>query len=417
MRITERARRGALSLLAAIAVAGAATLGAASPALAEPPTSTTGKVTITKTLAGATASLPTGEDFTFTFTPKQLNEPGAATEADTPKIDAKTITIGIDKSNHIMVENSGASATLTKNLEVDLSTLKFPHAGVYAWTVTETAGGAEGYVYSKAQYVVRVYRDNEGNNTITVEQEKDDKGTGENSTKVKPNPDKPDPDTPGVDPKNPDEHKSGFIFNNAIKTGTITGTDKDLKVSKEVIGKYADRTRGFGFKLTLTKPADFEGTTAKAKVYDSATGQPAKSDQGAEITYEFTYGQEGTFTLKHGQYLQFEDGMANGTTYVLIEDGVATYTAAAKTVSGGGQPVEATYAADKQSAIASGNGVSTAGTASTKGANTNEVTNTLEDVTPTGIAISVLPYAVMVLVPVAAAAAWVVSRRRNGEGA
>lgn len=221
-----------------------------------------------------------------------------------------------------------------------------------------------------------------------------------NSTKVKPNPGKPDPDTPGVDPKNPDEHKSGFIFNNAIKTGTITGTDKDLKVSKEVIGKYADRTRGFGFKLTLTKPADFEGTTAKAKVYDSATGQPAKSDQGAEITYEFTYGQEGTFTLKHGQYLQFEDGMANGTTYVLIEDGVATYTAAAKTVSGGGQPVEATYAADGKSAIASGNGVSTAGTASTKGANTNEVTNTLEDVTPTGIAISVLPYAVMVLVPV-----------------
>lgn len=409
MKITDQAKRKVLAVATACVLAASTMLGAAAPAaLAEIPMELDNKVTITKTLKGAETALPAAQEFTFHFEKNQLTEVGAATVADTPAISDKQITIGTEDANHLIKETDGTTATLTQNLEIDLSTLVFPHAGLYSWIVTET-GTADGVTMSQATYTLRLYHDNAGKNTITVEKTKDDNGGTNGAGKVDPNPVDPgEPDKP-VNPDHPEDHKSGFIFNNVIAAGTITGAN-NLKISKTVEGDIADQTHKFAFHLTLTKPATSDATSVMAKVYNANNVA-----EGAAI--EFTYGQTTDFSLSHGQYLMFEDGMVDGTTYVLTEDGVTSYTASAKTVTGGGQAVMATKAADGQSAIVEGNGVQATASATNAGVNTGSVTNTLANVTPTGIAISVLPYAVMVAVPVAAAAAWIASRRRNGQNA
>ena len=411
MKITEQAKRGAAAFAAACALAATTVFGAAAPALADPvvPISGDNTVTLTKTLKGADATLPAAQEFTFHFEKTMLTEAGAATAAETPTINDAKITIGTADGNNLFKETDGTTATLTWNLVIDISNITFPHAGLYAWTVTETGTVAD-VTMSQASYVLRIYHKNDGKNVITVEKTKDDAGAAPaDKTKVDPNPVDPnEPDKP-VNPNDPDSHKSGFIFNNVMMAGVIDGTN-NLKISKTVGGDLGDKTRAFQFHLTLTKPANAAATTVVAKIYD------AKNQQvGNEIT--FTYGQTADFTLTHGQYLKFDDGMVDGTTYVLVEDGAANYTAAAKTVMGGGTPVDASKAADGQAAIAEGNGVQVAAGATSKGVNTSDVTNTFAEVSPTGIAISVLPYAVMVLVPVAGAAAWIVSRRRNGMSA
>lgn len=421
MKITDQAKRKVMAVATACVLAASTMLGAAAPAIAAPggsnplpsrpavvPTATENKVTITKTLKGAETALPAAQQFTFHFEKTKLNEVGAADVTDVPAIDDKQITIGTEDANHLIKETDGTTATLTQNLEIDLSTLVFPHAGLYSWIVTET-GTVDGVTMSQATYTLRIYHTNDGKNTITVEKTKDDNGGTNGAGKVDPNPVDPSKPVDPVNPNNPDSHKSGFIFNNVIAAGTITGAN-NLKITKTVAGAMGDQTRKFAFHLTLTKPATSDATSVMAKVYNA-------NDTEEDTEIEFTYGVATDFSLSHGQYLKFEDGMVDGTTYVLTEDGVTSYTASASTVTGGGTSVAATKAADGQSAIAEGNGVQATASATNAGVNTGSVTNTFANVTPTGIAISVLPYAVMVAVPVAAAAAWIASRRRNGQNA
>lgn len=415
MKITEHAKRKVTALATACALAATAALGAASPALAAPdaPASATNKVTITKTLEGATTSLPDDAQFIFTFTPTQLTETGAAKREETPAISDATVNIGMQDGKYLIAESAdnGVTTTLTNNVEVDLSQINFPHVGVYGWAVAEkTTPAVDGVTMSQATYTLRIYHKNDGSNIITVEKTQDDKGTTDD-TKVKPNPDKGtvDPGTDPINPTNPNQYKSGFIFKNVIAAGTITGQN-NLKISKTVMGDFGDKTLGFQFHLTLSKPATSTATSVNAYVYQA-------DGQKLDNAIVFTYGAKTDFTLKDGQYLLFEDGMADGTKYVLTEDGAPSYTASAVSVSGGEAEVTADKAADGVSAIVAGNGIQVTNSAQAKAANTAAVTNTFAEVTPTGIAISVLPYAVMVAVPVAAAGAWIVSRRRNGQDA
>ncbi|MBY4797131.1 hypothetical protein K6V98_01970 [Collinsella sp. AGMB00827] len=410
MKIMEQVKHKIVVLATACAFVGTAVFGAATPVLADPVPTTNGDVTITKTLKGATTSLPASQTFTFHFAKKELTETGAAALSETPEIADKVITIGSDQGNYLMKEVEGATTTLTQNLKFNVTDgLTFPHAGVYAWTVTET-GSVAGITMSKAEYTLRIYHDNNGHNTVTVEKKKNDAGEENGTGKVAPNPTDPTNPNDPDNPDNPDTHKSGFIFNNVMIPGEITGNN-NLKITKTVNGDFGDRTRPFQFHLTLTKPTTATAAAATAYVYN------ADNNKASNDVLTFTYGTSQAFTLKHGQYLKFEDGMVDGTTYVLTEDGVPSYTAAATTVMGGGSGVAANKAADGRSAISAGNGVYAAAGATNAGANTADVTNTFAEVTPTGIAISVLPFAVMVLIPVAAAAAWVISRRRSGEGA
>lgn len=414
MKIAEQAKRGAAAFAAVCALAASTVFGAAAPALADPvvPISGDNTVTLTKTLKGADATLPDAQEFTFHFEKTALTEVGAAGVAETPTINDAKITIGTADGNNLFKETDGTTATLTQNLVIDISNITFPHAGLYAWTVTETGTVAD-VTMSQASYVLRIYHKVDGTNVITVEKAKDDAGAAPaDKTKVDPNPVDPDePDKP-VNPNNPDSHKSGFIFNNVMVAGAIDG-DNNLKIYKYVYGDLGDLTRAFQFHLTLAKPANATATTVVAKVYDFSKGNPQQV--GGEIV--FTYGQTVDFTMKGNQMLKFDDGMVDGTTYLLVEDGAPNYTASAEANVGNDRVATASKAADGQSAIAEGNGMQLAAFAKKGTRNEANVVNMFPEVSPTGIAISVLPYAVMVLVPVAGAAAWIVSRRRNGMSA
>ncbi|MBY4797107.1 hypothetical protein K6V98_01845 [Collinsella sp. AGMB00827] len=196
----------------------------------------------------------------------------------------------------------------------------------------------------------------------------------------------------------------------------ITGNN-DLKISKTVAGDFGDQTKLFSFTLKLTFPATatskdpIKATVVKDKDGTTVTTAPGS----AQGVYTFNNGETVTFKLAHGQSLKFADGMPDGTTYVLVEEGVNGYTAAAQTVIGGANAVAATNAgANGDVVIAEGNGVYVSAAATTKGENSSQVTNTYKTVTPTGIAISVLPYVLMVAAPVGAAAGYAAMKRRQG---
>lgn len=111
---------------------------------AEEPTVPTAKAEIQKDFQIAEGITVPGITFTFTF---------AGLEADAPVISAKTV----DYSNADTVTSGISSKTVAEIF----SEATFPHAGVYTYTVKETAGETSvenGTVtYDGSVYTVRVY--------------------------------------------------------------------------------------------------------------------------------------------------------------------------------------------------------------------------------------------------------------------
>lgn len=111
---------------------------------AEEPTVPTAKAEIQKDFQIAEGITVPGITFTFTF---------AGLEADAPVISAKTV----DYSNADTVTSGISSKTVAEIF----SGVTFPHAGVYTYTVKETAGATSvenGTVtYDGSVYTVRVY--------------------------------------------------------------------------------------------------------------------------------------------------------------------------------------------------------------------------------------------------------------------
>ena len=417
-----------MRMVATTAMAIALLLSMAMPAMASTlptaeikttPVPTTAAITkVVETPMGTT--LPASMPFKFKITPVSVD---TDTAVKPPAIGDSTITVtSADKDATPPVTAPPTDTYTRESAELfgiyDATTnpagVKYPHAGVYEYKITETAGTysaatpppAEDVQYSKAEYDVFVYVINDGVgglkiSAIGVVQTKYDDGTAATDAKIDP--------TPGGDQT--DYFYSQMVFTNTyVKTNTAVPTDPTkwtaLAVGKTVTGDYADLTKYFEFTMTVTAPYVVTGNpiapaaspTYKAYVVDASKAVVTSAANyagtiGADGSITFASGTPLTYNLKDGQHLVFVDTPV-GAQYELTETGA--------TGMGGGYIATATVNGVVDTPGVEGEGVSVGnpdplyvvdGTGSNVG-----VTNDLPNLTPTGIIMKNLPIIIMITV-------------------
>jgi len=363
---------------------------------------------ITKALQMPEGTVTPAETFTFTFAKKDLDGLSTTTAlADMPAITSKTAAF--------TATDTGTTASSVKTVSKETASLFagviWPHAGVYTYTVTETAGTTAGMSYSQASYDISVYVANGTTSgslyvaAIGTSIVKTDNGTAGSG--------KTDPTASTTI----SGASSAMMFTNTyIQTPTVVDPTLGdaLSVSKTVAGTYGNQQMYFPFTVSLTQAMFVPGTPAY-KVYVMEGTTVATTAANATISGTDTYGAyinvtagtPITINLKHGQRLAFM-GLPTGTTYSVTEAAAADYTPSASVVVNGGAPAVTNGTVSTALSIGSP-------TAIIIGANSNSAayTNTYKNVTPTGISLNNLPFIMMIGLAVIALAAYIVVKSRK----
>lgn len=163
----------------------------------------------------------------------------------------------------------------------------------------------------------------------------------------------------------------------AGKTGdspsTINPNADALTITKKVAGGLASKTKNFTFKLTFKA-----ASTDETGTYTGTKG----SEQ-----IQFTKDVEKEFTLHDGESLVFPD-LPAGTKYTLKEEGTSGYTPSSAYKENGTLKNGATGTQSQAYTVAD--------VLIGEKENNNIVTNTLPEVTPTGLLIDNLPFIIMI---------------------
>lgn len=348
---------------------------------ADVPTTAGDAVYITKDLKIARYTTVPEVCFTFSFTPYAAASSGLQSGESCPAVTSVSVSYSAEDGSDI------SSGKVSKTAQVCFP--EFSHAGVYAYKVTEsgnfTPGEGEELINDEAYYIVRVYVVNcEGGTEIEyVTVEKFDGPCDFYGKKVE---------------VSENGELNGFKFVNTY-TKCADGEDGvSLVISKEVEGKYADRSRKFSYTLTVTS-----ASTAKSReafTYSVAGGQEQQGVCGRAIS----------FTLSDGDSIVLK-GLTAGASYDITENGEKKYTPSALVTVNGGQSVNEEGIEGRSLTLCS-KGIG-------ENENTAEFTNTYDDggVTPTGIIINNLPYIMLVVLAGAGLFIFAFSaKRREQEG-
>lgn len=361
-----RKNRGFVALASAIALV-AALFGGVSTALAA--TATVPQVQKQLDLnPGSTVSAT----FTYTIMPKALTT-GNGTE--TTYTDGPTAAIApIALTNASSTANYTGTGAITFGGKSDASA--FTHAGVYAWTIKEnptqntTGVGAfqdDPQVYTLIATVVNGDNGLEFSSFVIA---KGDVNSTANTDKA-----------------------SAIEFDNKY-TETTSENNTNLTITKEVAGKQGDKSKQFEFTVTFTAPSVLpEGKTA-ADVLNAITATAngatvVKFDNAADGATTRTI----TFTAADAQDVTFSNVLV-GTTYTVSETAVDGYTQSWKATANG------TKSTSQANLLIGEN------------ANNGTMTNTHEDVTPTGLVINNLPFIMLGCVAVAGVVAYGAAKRK-----
>lgn len=361
----------------AIVAAGAMTMGLAMPtsvfAAGGHTTTTVKEAYISKTF-----NTVIGKNETFSFKAKPVT--GNTAEVTIPSISFSDSDTG----------------STTKRAKVSFP--KWPDAGKYEYTVTETAatpaitGEHQKMIMSQAEYTMDVYVTNGDSGleiaNIIVNKTKDDKGTSA---------------TGKVDISDTD--KNGFNFTNTYAQEAGTGTDPtnpdptyktdgSLNVTKAINanGGTLDTKKAFDFTATFTFPKGTDATTLGG----------VKDADGKIITIN----EDGTykFTLTANGNMKFT-GVPVGTQISVVESATPNYKGSAESVFNG----------QKQTPVEASKYNTAFNVANTLGQKQNkvDVTNTYDYVPTTGIIMNTLPYVLMIALCGAALMAFVAFKRRR----
>lgn len=346
---------------------------------------TSAKVSINKVLNIAEGITTPEATFTFTFTPKTgTSSNGAPYET----IDSTNGQI-TDKN----VSYSGTDVLATGQTSIKKETgdifreVNYTHAGEYVYTVAEKQNVGWKVIQKNGSPIDFMTYDNRNYEMHVIVKNKTTGGTYISSVYFK-------QVTPSVNGKvKPSESGTTYkydLFTNIYRknAGKITDPNepnpnkpnvskvdpnaKSLVIKKVVSGATADKSKDFTFKLTFTK--------ASTETSQSITGKIG------ETSKTFVYGQETTITLRHDQSLVF-DTIPAGTRYKLVETGSQGYTASAAYKENG--------ASKNQAGTVSTNFTQDSILVGEK-PNDNTITNSLPDVTPTGLLIDNLPFILMI---------------------
>lgn len=346
---------------------------------------TSAKVAINKVLNIAEGITTPEATFTFTFTPKTgTSSNGAPYET----IDSSNGQI-TDKN----VSYSGTDVLATGQTNIKKETgdifreVNYTHAGEYVYTVAEKQNVGWNVIQKNGSPIDFMTYDNRSYEMHVIVKNKTTGGTYISSVYFK-------QVSPSVNGKvKPSESGTTYkydLFTNIYRknAGKITDPNepnpnkpnvskvdpnaKSLVIKKVVSGATADKSKDFTFKLTFTK--------ASTETSQSITGKIG------ETSKTFVYGQETTITLRHDQSLVF-DTIPAGTRYKLVETGSQGYTASAAYKENG--------ASKNQAGTVSTNFTQDSILVGEK-PNDNTITNSLPDVTPTGLLIDNLPFILMI---------------------
>lgn len=263
----------------------------------------------------------------------------------------------------------------------------FPHAGVYAYTITETGGATTGFngnasgtdclTYDDQEYLMRVYVVNGANGLeiegITVENEAGQKVA-----------------------------RADILF-----TNTYIEEADALDVKKLVAGSGADMTKDFNFTVNFTAPSLIR-TMPNGDAWDPTQITVTKKDStGQTATTDVTVNASGaaTFTLKHNEEMIFGN-LPVGATYTVKETGL---TATGYTPKG-----QAVQNAETRDAHVGTRDTDYTSDSAFVGEAENKytVTNTADDITITGLMLHYMPIILLAILAIAAVLVYRTVRRR-----
>ncbi|MCL2491528.1 MAG: hypothetical protein FWE87_02110, partial [Coriobacteriia bacterium] len=220
---------------------------------------------ISKTLQMPIGTTTPTASFKFAVTGVSVN----GDEDTKPPAVGGSFTIDFDALDTGII--SGDVKTVVKESPSIFADTTFTSAGVYEYTVTETAGTwstfRETMDYSLASYTLKVYVKDDGAapNVIYID----------NITATKTHNDAGDEVSAKVDPT-PGDSEMVFV-NTFIKQGTGTEPDPDdssLIIIKTVSGDYASVTTPFSFSVMVTAPSLVSGSpTYHAYIMPAGTTQ------------------------------------------------------------------------------------------------------------------------------------------------
>ena len=346
---------------------------------------TSAKVSINKVLNIAEGITTPEATFTFTFTPK------TGTSSNGAPYETIDSTNGQITDKNVSYSGTDVLATGQTNIKKETGDIfrevNYTHAGEYVYTVAEKQNVGWKVIQKNGSPIDFMTYDNRNYEMHVIVKNKTTGGTYISSVYFK-------QVSPSVNGKvKPSESGTTYkydLFTNIYRknAGKITDPNepnpnkpnvskvdpnaKSLVIKKVVSGATADKSKDFTFKLTFTK--------ASTETSQSITGKIG------ETSKTFVYGQETTITLRHDQSLVF-DTIPAGTRYKLVETGSQGYTASAAYKENGASKNQAGTVSTNftQDSILIG-----------EKPNDNTITNSLPDVTPTGLLIDNLPFILMI---------------------
>ncbi len=387
---------------------------------------------ITKKLIMPEGTTTPGATFTFHFEKVSVDDSDDSTVLDKMP-DFPNATLSFDSSDTGNIDNTSHTKTILKQTGDLLTTgnKSFPHAGVYVYDVTElqsvtgyTPGANEQYVYSLAEYELRIYVKEgpsgalyvAGVGTVITEEDSSN-GTSATGDKVDATPKTGDPNTTG--------EYSKMIFTN-IYSKTAGGTDSEdtttpaLTISKVVASEYADKSKYFAFNVdveeldSILNPAG-SSVTYRAYVVESSSGTIVtgtdnytnpETDSAGKKFIKITAGTPIEVNLKHDQSLVFTD-LTVGAEFTVEEAAVPYYVATYMQKVNNGNPTAGNSNTAEDSACKTDSALIGEGT------NSVEFTNTYRTITPTGVIVNNLPYVMILILAAGSFMAFVVVKSRK----
>ena len=276
---------------------------------------------------------------TFSFSAEKVTD-------DAPNATISTLTY----SNADTAEMKNGLSSFDKEADITFET--FPHAGLYEYTIRETAGTENGITYDTAAYHLNVYVVNKENGNLEVR---------------------------SITAEKDGAKQEELSFTNTYRKNS------SLTISKSTEGMHADKTKDFEFTIK------FERAATESDEIDVYTGIIGEETVNCKVD------EETTFELHDGESLVF-DCLPAGTRYVVkevaAEDG---YTPSIKIVENGVETQGET--------VSERDGISSAATGTNLvGENENEVvfTNTYEDIPLTGIILNNWPFIILIILAIGA---------------
>lgn len=340
---------GAFALSAVLAA------GAATPAFAAPAGAAAQVPSVEKTLSVNAGSTVTAT-FQYTATPVELSTGNGAEKTYTDGPAAKVADITLTDASS--TANNKATGAITFGGKTDASA--FTHAGVYAWKIVEVKGadtvdgGTMQYDTQAYTLIATVVNKDGGFEFGSIVIVKGETASVTNANKL----------DPGAG--------NAIPFVNKYTETTTDGANNNLTITKKVAGNQGDKTKKFDFTVTFKAPTVLPAGKDAAAVLDAiqvanngATDVVKNPAAGDTMTVTFKAADANAVTFKN---------VLVGTTYSVTEAAADGYTQAYAAVANGeNKNVQTDLLVGEKT-------------------NTGTMTNTYNDITPTGLLLSSAPF-------------------------